>query len=154
MEYHLQEGTLELADGFQDRTVNMFVIGTNIPAPLSITVSRDNLLPGESLSTYVDRQVKLITAKLRGYTVLGRREALLSSADRQLQGFQIDAHYLSDGRPLYQRQAAFELVPGRALVFSTTSQSAFDKRQDQDWEALLTSFQPRLAESDGTPEVE
>ncbi|MBJ7223499.1 MULTISPECIES: DcrB-related protein [unclassified Brenneria] len=152
MEYQLQEGTISLADGFQDRTVNMFVLGSSIPAPLSITLSRDDTLPGETLTAYVDRQVKLIAAKLRGYTPLGRKPATLSTG-QPLQGFQVDAYYLNDGRPIYQRQAAFEVTPGRILVFSTTSQSDFSKRQDQDWQALLASFQPRLAPDETTADA-
>lgn len=152
MEYHLQEGTLTLADGFQDRTVNMFVLGSSIPAPLSITLSRDDTLPGETLTAYVDRQVKLIAAKLRGHTLLGRKPATLS-INEPLEGIQVDAYYLNDGRPLYQRQAAFEVAPGRILVFSTTSQSDFSKRQDQDWLALLASFRPRLATDPGTADA-
>lgn len=72
MDYQLQEGSITLPEGFQDRTVNMFILGNSIPAPLNITVSRDNLLSGEDLGAYIERQVKLIASKLRGYTILAR----------------------------------------------------------------------------------
>jgi hypothetical protein len=142
MDYQLQEGSITLPEGFQDRTVNMFILGDSIPAPLNITVSRDNLLPGEDLKTYIDRQVKLIAAKLRGYTVLGKKPAQLSSA-QPLSGLQVDAYYLKDGRPVYQRQAAFEIATGRILVFSTTSQADFSGKQNDNWLELLNSFEPR-----------
>jgi len=143
MDYQLQEGQITLPEGYQDRSVNMFVLGNSVPAPLSITVSRDNLLPGETLKPYVERQVKLIAAKLRGYTLLGKKPASLGEV--ALEGLQVDAYYLNDGRPLYQRQAAFELEPGRALVFSTTSQGDFSASQNQAWLDLLASFRPRQA---------
>jgi len=79
MDYQLQEGSITLPEGFQDRTVNMFVLGNSIPAPLNITLSRDNLLPAEDMKAYIDRQVKLIAAKLRGYTLLGKKPAQLSA---------------------------------------------------------------------------
>ncbi|EKT4525086.1 DcrB-related protein, partial [Pseudomonas putida] len=52
MDYQLQEGSIALPEGFQDRTVNMFILGSNIPAPLNITISRDNVLPAEDLDAY------------------------------------------------------------------------------------------------------
>ncbi|MEB3902706.1 DUF1795 domain-containing protein [Pseudomonas juntendi] len=142
MDYQLQEGSITLPEGFQDRTVNMFILGSNIPAPLNITISRDNVLPSEDLDAYIDRQVKLIASKLRGYTVLARKPAQLSSS-QPLMGVQIEGYYLNDGRPVYQRQAAFEIAPGRILVFSTTSQKDFSGKQNESWLALLSSFQPR-----------
>ncbi|UBM26728.1 DUF1795 domain-containing protein [Pseudomonas sp. p1(2021b)] len=142
MDYQLQEGSITLPEGFQDRTVNMFILGSNIPAPLNITISRDNVLPAEDLDAYIDRQVKLIASKLRGYTVLARKPAQLSSS-QPLMGVQIEGYYLNDGRPVYQRQAAFEVAPGRILVFSTTSQADFNGKQNESWLALLNSFQPR-----------
>lgn len=142
MDYQLQEGSIALPEGFQDRTVNMFILGSNIPAPLNITISRDNVLPSEDLDAYIDRQVKLIASKLRGYTVLARKPAQLSSS-QPLMGVQIEGYYLNDGRPVYQRQAAFEIAPGRILVFSTTSQKDFSGKQNESWLALLSSFQPR-----------
>jgi len=148
MDYQLQEGSITLPEGFTDRTVNMFILGDSIPAPLNVTVSRDNLLPGEDLKAYIERQVKLIAAQLRGYTVLGKIPAQLSSTQPQA-GIQVDGYYLKDGRPIYQRQAAFEVAPGRILVFSTTSQADFSGKQNDNWFDLLNSFEPRQV---GAPE--
>lgn len=144
MDYQFQEGRLTLPPYYQDRTVNLFVLGSSVPAPLSITVSRDTLLPAEDLSGYIDRQVTMLAAQIRGYTLLGKQPAKLS-ATQPLQGLQIDAYYLKDGRALYQRQAAFLMEPGRALIFSTTSQGDFNTEQNSDWRALLDSFVPRAA---------
>jgi hypothetical protein len=142
MDYALQEGSLALPEGFQDRTVNMFVLGKSMPGPLSITISRDDLLPGEALATYVDRQVKLLASKMRGYTSLGKQPASLSKTS-PIAGVQVDAYYLNDGRPYYQRQAAFVIAPGRAMVFSTTSQGKFTPEQTASWQDMLDSFTPR-----------
>ncbi|WP_409261646.1 DcrB-related protein [Pseudomonas putida] len=142
MDYPLAEGTLHLPEGLQDRTVNIFVQPNSGPAQLNINVSRDDLLADESLSAYVDRQVALIGTKLRNYTLLAKRPASLSTST-PLAGLQVDAYYLHEGRPVYQRQAAFEVVPGRILVFSATSQSDFDDRQNAGWQQLLDGFRPR-----------
>ncbi|MBP1127142.1 MULTISPECIES: DcrB-related protein [Pseudomonas] len=142
MDYELQEGSIVLPTGFQDRTVNMFVLGASVPAPLSITISRDVLLPAEALKAYVDRQIKMLASKLRGYTVLGTKSVSLSTS-APIDGVQIDAYYMTEGRPFYQRQAAFLIEPSRAIIFSTTAPADFSNEQNQDWINLLASFQPR-----------
>ena len=144
MDYALQEGSIKLPEGFQDRTVNMFVLGSTLPAPLSITVSRDTLLPSEALKAYVDRQLKMLSSKLRGYTLLSRKAVSLS-ATAPIEGIQIDAYYMTDGRPYYQRQAAFVIEAERAIVFSTTAQADVSTEQTQGWVEMLASFQPRIA---------
>lgn len=146
MDYQLHEGRLTLPEGFQDRTVNMFVMGANGPTPLSITVSRDTTLPGEVIGTYLERQLKLIASKLRGYTVLEKRVVTLGT-EQPIQGVQVEASHQAEGRPMYQRQAAFIIAPGRVLVFSTSSKKDFTSPQTQDWVAVLTSFEPGLPSS-------
>ncbi|WDY57005.1 DUF1795 domain-containing protein [Pseudomonas sp. PSKL.D1] len=141
MDYLLQEGTLTLPEGFLDRTVNLFILGDSMPAPQNVTLSRDDLLKGEDLDAYVQRQVKLIASKLSGYTILSQTSAQLSTS-QPLAGIQVDGYYLKEGRPLYQRQAAFEVAPGRILVFSLTSQADFSSQQNDSWCALLSSFKP------------
>lgn len=141
MDYLLQEGRLTLPVGFQDRSVNMFIPGNVVPAPFSLTIARDTTLPGEALPDYVDRQVGLIAAKLRKYKRQSTRDVWLG-AQSPLPGLQIDAHYQSDGRTIYQRQSAFLIAADRALVFSGTCQNPFDDPLDQLWADVLASFQP------------
>lgn len=139
MDYLIQEGTLTLPVGFHDRSVNMFVPGVSLPAPFSLTISRDTTLPGEALSDYVERQVGLIASKLRKY----QRQSILEvelSASSPIPGRQVDAHYQSDGRPVYQRQSAFVIAPERVLVFTATSQMPFDAQLNQLWLEVLASF--------------
>lgn len=139
MDYLLQEGSLTLPAGFHDRSVNMFVPSVALPAPFSLTVSRDNTLPGEALTDYVERQVSLIAAKLRKYKHQGL-SAVVLSAQAPIAGQQVDAHYQSDGRPVYQRQAAFIVAPERVLVFTATCQVPFDDPLNQLWADVLASF--------------
>lgn len=144
MDYRLHEGALTLPEGFQDRSVNMFIQGGTLPAPFSLTVSRDTTLPGEALADYVDRQVSLIAAKLRKYKLAATQPAQLG-AQSPIAGVQIDAHYQSDGQAVYQRQAAFIIATDRTLVFSGTSQVPFDDRLNGLWLDILASFRPQTS---------
>ena len=147
MDYHLHEGSFTLPDGFQDRTVNMFVFGSTVPGPLSITLSRDTHLPGEDINAYLKRQLKLLASKLRGYTLLEQRAASLS-ASHPIPGVEIEAYYQADKRPIYQRQAAFIIAPGRVLVFACTGQTDFTAEHNRNWTDILASYEPRNAVAD------
>lgn len=140
MHYPLLEGTLTLPDHIQDRTVNMFTLTDSLPAPLSITVSRDNLLPDEHFDAYIKRQIKLLSSKLKGYQLKSQQEATLGEGDAAITGTQLNAHYMNNRQPIYQRQAAFLVEKTRALIFTTTSQTLFSAQQDDAWQAMLTSF--------------
>lgn len=142
MDYQMHEGSITLPAGFQDRTVNMFTYGNTLPTALSISVTRDAMLSGEDIDAYVARQIKLIGAQLRGYTIVDQSPVTFSST-QPLAGIQIKAHYLKDGKPIHQCQAAVEVGPERVLVFSTTSQNPFSAEQDESWQNLLGSFVPR-----------
>ncbi|WP_282368117.1 DcrB-related protein [Pseudomonas sp. PS02290] len=139
MDYQIQEGRFALPEGFQDRSVNIFALNGSGPASLSITISRDDTLPGEDISAYLERQLKLMASKLRGYTVLDKKSAALN-ADQPLHGLQISAYHIVEKRPIHQRQAAFIIAPARVLVFSATSQLDFTTAQNAQWNELLASF--------------
>lgn len=142
MDYQLQEGCITLPKGFSDRTVNMFVLGQDVPAPLSITLSRDIHLQGEDLNAYVQRQLKLLTSRLRSYTVLARKAISTSNVNLD-PGIEIEAYYLNETHTIHQRQAAFMIGGGQVLVFAYTGQTDFTEQQNRDWTDLIASFTPK-----------
>lgn len=140
MEYLLQEGTINLPEDFVDRTVNTFALGSTIPAPLSVTVARDKMLPDEDMPTYLKRQIKLLQSHIKGYKVIDQK-ALSLPSNQEIEGAQIEAYYKTEGRYYYQKQAAFEIAPKKIIVFSCTSQEQFTEAQNKLWQDLLESFQ-------------
>lgn len=140
MEYLLQEGTINLPEDFVDRTVNTFALGSTIPAPLSVTVARDKMLPDEDMTTYIKRQLKLLQSHIKGYKLVSQKELSLPS-NKKIEGAQIEAYYKTEGRYYYQKQAAFQIEPKKILVFSCTSQEQFTDAQNKLWQDLLENFQ-------------
>ncbi len=140
MEYLLQEGTINLPEDFVDRTVNTFALGSTIPAPLSVTVARDKMLPDEDMPTYLKRQIKLLQSHIKGYKLIDQK-ALSLPSNQEIEGAQIEAYYKTEGRYYYQKQAAFEIAPKKIIVFSCTSQEQFTEAQNKLWQDLLESFQ-------------
>ncbi|WP_019366212.1 DcrB-related protein [Pseudomonas sp.] len=139
MKYQIQEGRFLLPDGFADRTVNIFALG-GVPSSFTFSISRDALHPGETLSEYIDRQIGMLSARLRKFKLVHRQEAVLSET-QPVNGIQIDSHHQSDGRLIYQRQAAFLMKDERILVISATTQSPFDAYHNNTWSSILSTFE-------------
>ncbi|NDO83944.1 hypothetical protein CJP72_25405 [Citrobacter sp. NCU1] len=130
------EGLITLPEGYQDRSVNIFTQpAADAPA---FNISRDALNPGENLSTYIDRQLVLMEKHLKGWKQSERRVVVLG--DNLLQGENVHASYLRDGKRIWQQQAVFNMQDAHILVFTMTSATALTGRDSDLFLSLLGSF--------------
>jgi hypothetical protein len=137
----LHEGSVGLPAGFEDRTTNLFVPADPQSQP-NLSIARDWLAQGETLADYVDRQLGMLKARMPGHKLLGRTNERLGVHEPALVGERIDAQYKNGAQTIRQRQAAFDVGAGRALVFTAATPRAVDDRFDALWRAWLDSFQP------------
>lgn len=148
------EGSITLPAGYEDRTTNLFVPG-NTQTQANLNVARDWMKPEETLDTYVDRQLSLLKAQLAGHRVITREPVRLGSRGEEdtgaLNGIRIDAHYKNGKLTIYQRQAAFEVEPRRALVFTASKANSFGAAFEQQWQAWLASYEAPPPPADESP---
>ncbi|MBC8733281.1 DcrB-related protein [Paraburkholderia sp. UCT2] len=144
--YRIDEGSIDLPEGFEDRSTNIFVFGDPDRSPLNLNIARDTLDVGETLPAYVDRQIRKLEKILRGYRLQHRQAARLGSGDHVSEGEQIDATRKEGQQTIHQRQAAFLCAPRRALIFSGTSIRAFTGEQNALWSTWLASYQSSSAD--------
>jgi hypothetical protein len=140
--YRIEEGSIELPQGFADRSTNIFVFGNTTPSPINLNVARDTLLDAETLPAYVNRQIALLQKNLRGYAIVRREVSTLGGGRDALTGEQISSTHKNGNTTIHQRQAAFLHAPQRALILSCTSVRAFDTTNEALWQEWLASFQP------------
>lgn len=138
----IHEGSVELPEGFEDRTANLFVPANTESQP-NLSIARDTPQDGETLDAYVTRQIAVLKSRLAGHKLVRREAARLGRDDTALDGEQIDARYKNGGRVIHQRQAAFLIAPQRALIFSASSPRPFDTTFETLWQNWLASFVPR-----------
>ncbi|WP_213233198.1 DcrB-related protein [Caballeronia sp. NK8] len=143
--YSFEEGSIDLPEGFHDRSTNIFVYGSTTPSPLNLNIARDVLLPDEGLPAYVDRQMQLLKKNVRGHAVHQRTRATLGHADAAIEGEQITSTHKTGSQTIHQRQAAFIRSGSDVLIFSCSSVRPFDAKQDVLWTNWLTSFRARDA---------
>ena len=137
--YFIDEGSIQLPEGFHDRSTHIFVLGEPDTSTLNFNISRDKVRPGEDLPQYVTRQIGMMKSKLPGYTLQTRQAAQLGS-NPAIEGEQIEAMQKQKGQPFYQRQAAFMIDDSRVLVFSATSGRKLDNAFETCWQQWLGSF--------------
>lgn len=139
------EGSIILPSSFEDRTTNLFVPVDTSSQP-NLSIARDWLTEGESLSGYVDRQVALLKSRIAGHKVLARQAEQLGEID-VLVGERIDASYRNNGRNVYQRQAAFLVGPLRALILTASNPKPMDHEFDAFWRQWLDGYRPPVADT-------
>ncbi|QJE00293.1 DUF1795 domain-containing protein [Massilia forsythiae] len=144
----LHEGSVCLPAGFEDRTTNLFVPMDPQSQP-NLSIARDWFAPGETLATYVDRQLGILKARMPGHKLLGRQDERLGLHDVSIAGERIEAQYKNGAQVIRQRQAAFDLGNGRVLVFTAATPRAFDEQFDALWRDWLASFRPAASPADG-----
>jgi hypothetical protein len=138
---NFHEGSVVLPPGFEDRTTNLFVPNNPQSQP-NLSVARDWMKSGETLQTYVDRQLGLLKSQLASHRLLAREAAQLGQGERALMGQRIDANYKNGKHLVYQRQAAFEVHSLRVIVFTASSPTGFNEAFEQLWATWLGSFAP------------
>ncbi|MDQ1922301.1 DUF1795 domain-containing protein [Massilia pseudoviolaceinigra] len=147
----IHEGSIGLPPGYQDNTTNIFV-----PADLqnqpNLSIARDWLAEGETLTTYVDRQLGLLKARMPGHKLLARAPERLGSHQPEMSGERIEAQYKNGAQTIRQRQAAFLIGPKRALILTAATARPFDERFETLWRTWLDSFAPPAsADGDAAP---
>lgn len=145
------EGSVQLPPGYEDRTSNVLVPANTQVQP-NLSIARDWMKPGETLVTYVDRQLGLLKSQLAGHRVIVREPVRLGADETTaLTGERIDASYKNGKLLVHQRQAAFEVAPSRVLVFTASSLNGFRVEFEQLWAEWLASYQPPAAPETAAP---
>lgn len=139
----LNEGSIALPPGYEDRTTNLFVPADPQTQP-NLSIARDRLNDGETLPDYVGRQLRQMKSTLAGFQVLDQTAAVLGHPDQAgLMGIRVDTRFKANGKLVHQRQAAF--VPGypdaaTALIFTIASPKPLDEVAGSLWHAWLSGF--------------
>ncbi|ERT13186.1 DcrB-related protein [Photorhabdus temperata] len=82
------EGSITLPEGYQEQTVNI-IIAPDAPA---LNISRDQLIEGEDLPSYLTRQKGLLKNGLRDWQLLEEQPATLGG--NLLQGTALLSRYI------------------------------------------------------------
>jgi hypothetical protein len=138
----IHEGSIVLPPEYEDRTANLLVPQNPAIQP-NLSVGRDWLQDGETLASYIDRQIALLKSRLPGHRLISRQaERLGPEAENSLAGERVDSAYRNGAKYVYQRQAAFIVSPGRVLIFTASSPKSLGGPLDALWRGWLDGYRP------------
>ncbi|KPU92752.1 hypothetical protein APR50_32000 [Variovorax paradoxus] len=143
MRYHIQEGHFDLPDdGRIDRSMNVLAMPDG--SGVTFIVSRDALRAHETLAQFVERQMNDLKRQVSQLQETSRNPIGVGPAMRSLAAIEIATRFRQNGQALHQRQAAFQLPDGRAvLILTASSPEPFGESELALWQRTLASFQPR-----------
>lgn len=150
------EGSIELPEGFEDRTANVFVPANTQVQP-NLSIARDWMLEDETLSTYIDRQLGILKSQFAAHKLFLREPALLGQGEAALHGERIDDQYKNGKLVVYKRQAAFVVASNppqhkpsrRVLILTATTSRGMTDAFEHLWSRWVASYMPPPADVNG-----
>jgi hypothetical protein len=141
-EYLMDEGSLELDEGWDDRTVTALTFPTGSQRPdASLSVTRDPLRPGFQISLpgYVDEQLTRLAKSCQQFRLIDRQETTIGDLPAELVEF---VWKTPDGFLMHQIQAVLMLA-GKVLVLTGTAQTDKYSEFSDIFRQMIMSFRPR-----------
>lgn len=132
----MNEGVLELPDGWHDETVNVFVHPEDGCG--SLVVTRGRLSAGEAVESYVKTQLDRMKRSLRGFELLDRRPIQMIG----MLGGMLHSRWTSDGGPVEQLMVHVPTGSSGLLVLTGTSPAPMSARVRQALLASIMTFSP------------
>jgi hypothetical protein len=111
---HIAEGLLTIPEGWEDKTVNVFLKELPSGENANIVITRDALT--EPLDQYVARTLRGLSQTLPRFSLLARRERAVGP----LTGHELVLRWTREGAPIHQQQVYVEYF-GKILTFTLTA---------------------------------
>ncbi len=143
MNYNFSEGTVDVPDSLQDRTLHVLVpVGQG--AGFTLVISRDELEPNETPAEFLKRQLADLARQVSKYDESGRETIFLGPPELNVRGVRLDLKYKQRGQFLYNLQGVFLMPDQKTIIsFTATTSAPFDQNQRNAWAAVVDSYKPR-----------
>lgn len=113
--YNIDEGVLTLPGSWEDQSVNILATPAPDGSNFGIVITRFHLAEKESLAAFVDKHLAENAQLLRGFELLGRRDAVVGS----LPAVEAKIRWLKDRQMMFHHMAFVEYY--RRVVVVTAS---------------------------------
>lgn len=132
--FHTNEFVCSLPPELKDRTLNVFALRDDGPSEFNIVVSRDELDASETIESYISRQLRLLSERVAGVTIVAQARTTIDGEPAIL----VDFTWSAPEGKMHQRQVTVK-VPGegapRVVVFTGTTREALSPK----WEAMMNA---------------
>jgi hypothetical protein len=138
--YHVHEGLLELPEGWEDRSINIFSRELAPNQIASIVITRDTT--SEPLSAFVDKTMKSLAKQLPRFMMFKR----VPSTFGAIEGEDVSFQWRREGMDIYQRQAFLPVAESKLLTFTISAPVKYRNEVDAELLTVVGDFKLRLVE--------
>lgn len=135
--YNANEFVCTLPDELKDRTLNVFALRDDGPSDFNLVVSRDELSVGETPEAYIAKQLRMLSERVAGVTIVAQSRVLVDGEPAVL----VDFYWSAPEGTMYQRQVTVQ-VPGsaRVVVLTGTTRQPLAGRYEQMMNGVLADL--------------
>lgn len=138
--YHVHEGLLELPEGWDDKSINIFSRELAPNQIASIVITRDTIT--DPLSVFVDKTMKTLTKQLPRFMMFKREVSSFGA----IEGEDVSFQWRREGMDIYQRQAFLPLSEQRVLTFTISAPVKYRNEVDAELLTVVGDFKIRQVE--------
>ena len=138
--YHIQEGLIELPEGWDDKTINIFARDLPPNQVASIVITRDDITT--SLREFVDKTVKQLTKQLPRFALAKRSVASFGV----IEGEELSFQWRRENVDIFQMQAFVPVTDERVLTFTVSAPLKFRGEVEQELVSIVGDLKLRRTE--------
>jgi hypothetical protein len=135
--YHMDEAMIDLPAGWEDRSMNVFLLPLPDGTAENVVVTRE-AFEGGDLDTYVQAAIKALSQQFPRFQMLGHRPRALAS----LAGYEVKMRWVREGVPVYQQQL-YLVYYDRLLTITATTPAKQAQACEKRFDELLAAMKFR-----------
>lgn len=134
--YYFNEGSLELPQEWQDKTIHIFsATKDNNSNGLSFTISRDNMPWGMAFDEFAEREIVSLSRQLKNYRQLNKQTGTLAEHHMVSNEFSWDA----EQGHIHQYMVFIDTKP-QVLIFTATMVGLLSEQQKEKIDVILQTL--------------
>jgi hypothetical protein len=143
--YQAQDFELSIPSAFQDRSVNVFLLGKKQSTDFNLVASRDILPANMTLDAVIKKQLDSIASAQKNFSITQpTRALLLNNSEVSVVGsFEVEIQFKNQVTMVYQRHAFIELDAKKLLLFVATVTQKWSKEDNEIWIQLMQNLKLR-----------
>jgi hypothetical protein len=143
--YHAQDFEITIPSAYQDRSVNVFLLGTKQPPDFNLVVSRDTLPSNLNINELVKKQLDSIASAQKKFEITNSKKDLKLNGNEVvvIASVEVGIKFLNQANIVYQRHAYIELESNKILMLVGTVMHKWKAEDDDTWNNVLQSLKLR-----------
>lgn len=133
--YRINEGSIDLPQGWHDRTIN--VVSSNLAGPgVSLTITRDDMAWGMGFGEYVADQAKQAAQALKDFRIAQQRELTVNGVP----AVEVECHWSAKQGAIHQLITTVSAGGGKVLILTASVGGEMSPAQQAEMRRVVSTL--------------